>query len=60
MAVLMLMASLAGTPVTAPKNEVKELTRDVVLCSYFGARPGFGDGPDEHRFRIDDHWPPKT
>jgi hypothetical protein len=58
----MLMAALADTPTTAEKHEVWELTRDVVLCTYFGARPGFGDGTmlNEHRFRIDDHWPPKT
>lgn len=33
------------------------LVRDRVLVGVLGARPGFGDGPDEHRFRIDDHWP---
>lgn len=28
--------------------------RDEVIVRHFGARKGFGDGPDEHRFRIDD------
>jgi len=55
----MLTATLAGTSPSAPKKEVWELVRDTVLCTFFGARPGFGDGTveDEHRFRIDDHWP---
>ena len=60
MAVLELVGVLAGLDPDTPKHEVWEAARDRVLVERFGARPGFGDGPDEHRFRIDNHWPPKT
>lgn len=56
---MLLMSSLADVPLTATQDEVYAITRDKVLVDVFGARAGFGSGPDEHRFRIDDHWPPR-
>lgn len=56
---MLLLAALADVPLTATQDEVYAVTRDRVLVDFFGARPGFGSGPDEHRFRIDDHWPPE-
>lgn len=57
MAVMMTIASLRDLPVESPRQAVWERVRDSVLVAFFGGRPGFGDGPDEHRFRIDNHWP---
>ena len=58
-AVLHFVAALVDLPVDAPQPVVHARIRDEVLVGIFGARPGFGDQPDEHRFRIDNHWPVK-
>ena len=49
----MLVAHLAELDVTSDTRTVQTHVRDKIIVEHFGGRPGFGDGPDEHRFRID-------
>jgi len=57
---MMLVAALGELDESVAGTEAWTRVRDDVLVRVFGGRPGFGDGsePDEHRFRIDDHWSP--
>ena len=59
MAVLHLLAALSELDVTVDRDIAYAHVRDRVFVEQFGARPGFGDQADEHRFRVDDHWPVK-
>jgi len=56
---MVLLGALSELPVDTDRATVWEHVRDKVHVDFFGARPGFGNGerPDEHRFRIDKHWP---
>jgi len=53
------MGALSTLPLESDRHTVWEHVRDKVHVGIFGGRPGFGNGEkgDEHRFRIDDHWP---
>lgn len=58
---LLLISAFSELDVDVDELTAREHVRDRVFVEAFGGRPGFGDGPDEHRFRIDDHWtPPRT
>ena len=56
---MMMVASLGELEESASGPQAWTPVRDDVLVRVFGARSGFGDGTedDEHRFRIDNHWP---
>jgi len=56
-AVPLLLGALSDLPVDTDRATVWEHVRDRVHVDFFGGRPGFGDGPDERRFRIDNFWP---
>lgn len=57
---LQLVAALSELDVETSLGDAYAHVRDEVFVKQLGAREGFGDGPDEHRFRVDDHWPPRT
>jgi len=56
---MLIVGTLTEIPVESPQEVVHDRVRDEVLVGILGARPGFGTASDEHRFRIDDHWPVK-
>jgi hypothetical protein len=56
--VLHLIVTLSQLDVDVPLSVARDHVRDELIVEKLCGRPGFGDGPDEHRFRVDDHWPP--